>query len=95
MKTTRILKTLIGASVAIMLLSGAVSAQAQQKVRFAYIKTDTLLPFFLANTRGYFKAEGMELEIARLRRADPNKLFDLMVQLVAGGYAKQLGAEKS
>ncbi|MEQ1817428.1 MAG: SDR family NAD(P)-dependent oxidoreductase [Terricaulis sp.] len=40
-------------------------------------------------------AEGMELEIARLRRADPNKLFDLMVQLVAGGYAKQLGAEKS
>ena len=40
-------------------------------------------------------AEGMEAEIARLRRADPNKLFDLMTQLVAGGYAKQLGAEKS
>ena len=40
-------------------------------------------------------AEGMEAEIARLRRADPDKLFDLMVQLVAGGYAKQLGAEKS
>jgi len=40
-------------------------------------------------------AEGMEAEIARLRRADPNKLFDLMAQLVAGGYAKQLGAEKS
>ncbi|MFN3464661.1 MAG: SDR family NAD(P)-dependent oxidoreductase, partial [Terricaulis sp.] len=40
-------------------------------------------------------AEGMEAEIARLRRADPNTLFDLMVKLVAGGYAKQLGAEKS
>lgn len=40
-------------------------------------------------------AEGMEAEIARLRRADPNALFDLMVKLVAGGYAKQLGAEKS
>lgn len=40
-------------------------------------------------------AEGMEAEVARLRRADPDKLFDLMVQLVAGGYAKQLGAEKS
>lgn len=40
-------------------------------------------------------AEGMELEMARLRRADPDKLFDLMAQLVAGGYAKQLGAEKS
>jgi len=40
-------------------------------------------------------AEGMELEMARLRRADPDKLFDLMAQLVASGYAKQLGAEKS
>jgi short-subunit dehydrogenase len=40
-------------------------------------------------------AEGMEAEIARLRRADPNALFDLMVKLVASGYAKQLGAEKS
>jgi len=40
-------------------------------------------------------ADGMEAEIARLRRADPDKLFDLMTQLVAGGYAKQLGAEKS
>lgn len=39
-------------------------------------------------------AEGIEAEIARLRRADPDKLFDLMAQLVAGGYAKQLGAEK-
>jgi dehydrogenase/reductase SDR family member 7B len=39
-------------------------------------------------------AEGMEAEIARLRRADPNALFDLMTKLVAGGYAKQLGAEK-
>jgi short-subunit dehydrogenase len=39
-------------------------------------------------------AEGMELEMARLRRADPNALFDLMAKLVAGGYAKQLGAEK-
>ncbi|MEZ5970809.1 MAG: SDR family NAD(P)-dependent oxidoreductase [Hyphomonadaceae bacterium] len=38
-------------------------------------------------------AEGVELEVARLRRADPNKLFDLMAQLVAGGYAKRLGAE--
>ncbi|MEZ5960428.1 MAG: SDR family NAD(P)-dependent oxidoreductase [Hyphomonadaceae bacterium] len=40
-------------------------------------------------------AEGMEAEIARLRRADPDKLFDLMAQLVASGYAKQMGAEKS
>ena len=37
-------------------------------------------------------ADGMEAEMARLRRADPNALFDLMAQLVAGGYAAQLGA---
>lgn len=35
-------------------------------------------------------AEGMEAEIARLRRADPNALFDLMARLVAGGYAQQM-----
>jgi len=39
-------------------------------------------------------AEGMEAEIARLRRADPNKLFDLMAQMVAAGYAQQMGAER-
>jgi short-subunit dehydrogenase len=37
-------------------------------------------------------AEGMEAEVARLRRADPNALFDLMAKLVSGGYAQQLGA---
>lgn len=37
-------------------------------------------------------AEGMEAEIARLRRSDPNALFDMMAQLVAGGYAQQMGA---
>jgi dehydrogenase/reductase SDR family member 7B len=40
-------------------------------------------------------AEGMEAEIARLRRSDPNTVFDLMAQLVAGGYAQQMGAQKS
>jgi dehydrogenase/reductase SDR family member 7B len=40
-------------------------------------------------------AEGMEAEIARLRRSDPNAVFDLMAQLVAGGYAQQLGAQKN
>lgn len=39
-------------------------------------------------------AEGMEAEIARLRRADPDALFDLMAAMVAGGYAAKMGAEK-
>jgi short-subunit dehydrogenase len=38
-------------------------------------------------------AEGMEAEVARLRRTDPNALFDLMTKLMASGYAKKLGAE--
>jgi short-subunit dehydrogenase len=38
-------------------------------------------------------AEGMEAHVARLRRSDPDALFDLMAQLVAQGYAKQMGAE--
>ncbi len=36
--------------------------------------------------------EAEEAEAARLRRADPNLLFDLMARLVSDGYAKQLGA---
>ena len=38
-------------------------------------------------------AEGWEAEIARLRRAEPDALFDRMAALVAAGYAQQMGAE--
>ena len=38
-------------------------------------------------------AEGMEAEIARMRRANPNALFDLMDKLVASGYAKRFEEE--
>lgn len=40
-------------------------------------------------------AEGMEAEVAKLRRANPNALFDLTAQMVAAGYAQQMGATKS
>ena len=39
-------------------------------------------------------AEGMEAEIARLRRADPETLFDRMAGLMAAGYAQQMGAQR-
>lgn len=39
-------------------------------------------------------AEGIEAEIARLRRAHPDALFDLTARMVAAGYAQQMGAEK-
>jgi len=40
-------------------------------------------------------AEGMEAEIVRLRRQNPEALFDLMAQMFAAGYAQRMGAEKS
>ena len=38
-------------------------------------------------------ATGMELEIPRFRRHDPEALFDMMASLVAGGYAQRMDAE--
>lgn len=53
-----------------------------------------ILDALAAGTRELILAEGMEAEIAKLRRANPNAAFDLMAQMVAQGYAKQMGAEK-
>ncbi len=39
-------------------------------------------------------ARGIERQMAKLRRASPNKLFDLMAGLVAGGYAQRMKGEK-
>ena len=41
----------------------ATAADAQQKVRFAYLKSTTLIPFFFAVEKGYFKAEGLDIEL--------------------------------
>jgi dehydrogenase/reductase SDR family member 7B len=35
-------------------------------------------------------ARGIERQMAQLRRSSPNKLFDLMADLVAGGYANRM-----
>ena len=40
-------------------------------------------------------ADGIEAEAARLRRSDPNLLFDLMAKLVAEGYAHRLSATQT
>jgi dehydrogenase/reductase SDR family member 7B len=54
-----------------------------------------ILEAIVAGKRELILAEGMEAEIARLRRADPNALFDLTERLVADGYATRLTARKS
>jgi short-subunit dehydrogenase len=53
-----------------------------------------ILDSLRAGERELILAEGLEAEIARLRRSDPNAAFDLMAQMVAGGYAQQMGAER-
>lgn len=53
-----------------------------------------ILDALKAGERELILAEGMEAEIAKLRRTSPNALFDLMAKMVASGYAKQMGAEK-
>lgn len=53
-----------------------------------------ILDALKAGTRELILAEGMEAEIAKLRRANPDAAFDLMARMVAQGYAQQMGAEK-
>ena len=53
-----------------------------------------MLDALAAGTRELILAEGMEAEIAKLRRANPDAAFDLMARMVAQGYAQQMGAEK-
>lgn len=56
---------------------------------------ERILDAVAKGTRELILAEGAEADIARLRRGDPDALFDRMAQLVAAGYAKQMGAERS
>jgi short-subunit dehydrogenase len=53
-----------------------------------------ILDALKAGERELILAEGMEAEIAKLRRANPDAAFDLMARMVAQGYAQQMGAER-
>lgn len=60
MKFKRALLPLIAAAG----LIGALAPEAQaDTVKFAYLKTTSMLPFFYADQKGYFKAEGVDLEL--------------------------------
>ncbi|MDP3737515.1 MAG: SDR family NAD(P)-dependent oxidoreductase [Hyphomonadaceae bacterium] len=47
-----------------------------------------------AGTRELVLAEGMEADLVRLRRADPNALFDTAARMIAQGYAAKMGASR-
>jgi dehydrogenase/reductase SDR family member 7B len=53
-----------------------------------------MLDALKAGERELILAEGMEAAIAKMRRTDPNALFDQMERMVAAGYAQRMGAEK-
>jgi short-subunit dehydrogenase len=53
-----------------------------------------ILDALRTDVRELILAEGMEAAIAHMRRSDPNQLFDRMAEMIARGYATQLGAEK-
>ena len=57
------------------------------------LAAERILEALAAGKRELILADGPEAEIARLRRSDPDALFDRMAALVAGGYAQQMGAQ--
>jgi len=57
------------------------------------IAAERVLDAVTTGKRELILAEGMEAEMVRLRRADPEALFDRMAGLVAAGYAQQMGAQ--
>lgn len=54
-----------------------------------------MLEALRTDVRELILAERGEAMIANLRRSDPNALFDRMAAMIAGGYAKELGASKT
>lgn len=60
----------------------------------AGVAAKRMLDALKGGERELILAEGVEAEIAKMRRANPNALFDQMERLMASGYAQQMGAEK-
>jgi len=58
------------------------------------VAAERILEAVVSGKRELILAEGPEAEIVRLRRTDPDALFDRMASLVAAGYAQRMGAER-
>lgn len=59
-----------------------------------HVAATRILDAVASGKRELILAEGGEAEMARLRRAEPDKLFDAMAAMVAAGYAQQMGAQR-
>lgn len=42
-------------------------AAAQEKLKFAYLRTSVMVPFFYADQKGYFKQEGLDVELIQVQ----------------------------
>lgn len=60
----------------------------------AGVAAQRMIAALKAGERELILADGMEGEIAKMRRTNPNALFDQMERMVAAGYAQRMGAEK-
>lgn len=57
------------------------------------VAADRILEAITTGKRELILADGIQAEMARLRRADPDALFDRLAAVVAAGYAKQMGVQ--
>lgn len=55
----KLLNTTLAAGLALL---AALPVIAQEKIKFAYLRTQVMMPFLYAEQRGYFKQEGIEVE---------------------------------
>ena len=62
----------VAAALALLLLVGATSAHAQDKVRVGVFPVSSTLPLFVAIERGFFKDNNIEIEMTRLIGGPPN-----------------------
>ncbi|MDP3458590.1 MAG: SDR family NAD(P)-dependent oxidoreductase [Hyphomonas sp.] len=55
----------------------------------------SILDALRAGRRELILAEGTEAEMVRLRRSDPDALFDILSKLVSGGYASRMNTPEN
>jgi short-subunit dehydrogenase len=82
---TQVSKNALGANAEARGISDAAIDNGMDPVTTAQCILDAIE----AGERELILAEGPEAEAARLRRSNPNALFDLLANLVATGYAKR------
>ena len=88
---TNVSKNALNADGSIRGVSDAAIDKGMSPTEFAAIT----LAEIKAGTREIIVATGMEAHISKLRRSDPDALFDQMSAMVAAGYAKQMAAERA